>query len=164
MEDNKELNEEKQKYEEIIDALEEKLKTESDRSQAREKKLQRELALEKRRVGEANKHLEDLRKELRSNQAAQAEAMKKKPKPARPQSSHPSSGFRAGHLGRGVSAAGSLGNRESQAETEAIRMKNRELEDELKNIKIKLQESEYELKKKEHSPVKQERAVSKQEK
>lgn len=82
--------------------------------------------MEKRRVGEVNRHLEDLRKELKSSQAAHADAIKKKSKPARPLSSHPGSGgVRAGTLGRGVSAAGSVVNKESVAETEAIKNKNR---------------------------------------
>jgi hypothetical protein len=45
LQQNKQLSDENQKYEEIVEELEEKIKSEVDKYQTREKKLQRDLAL-----------------------------------------------------------------------------------------------------------------------
>ncbi len=50
MEENERLVEEGQKYEQIIEGLEERYKNEVERYQNREKKSQRDLASEKRRT------------------------------------------------------------------------------------------------------------------
>lgn len=45
MEQNKQLAEENEKYEEIVESLEEKIKAETDKFQNKEKKLLRDMAL-----------------------------------------------------------------------------------------------------------------------
>ena len=82
MEENKAIAEENQKYEEIVEELENKIRAEVEKYQNREKKLSRDLGLEKRKNQESQKYIEDLRREL--NQLRNTIAEGEKPKPAKP--------------------------------------------------------------------------------
>jgi hypothetical protein len=92
MEENKIISEENQKYEEIVEELENKIRSEVDKYQNKEKKANRDFVLEKRKNQENQKYIEDLRRELNHLRSAQAEGDKPKPvaKPVvRPTSSIP---------------------------------------------------------------------------
>ena len=93
IEQNKEISDENQKYQDIVESLEDKIKSQNQRYQNREKKLARDLAIEKRKNIEQNKYIEDLRRQLKNTQSNldQANMKKKVAKPAmRPMTSHPS--------------------------------------------------------------------------
>jgi len=62
MKANQQLSQENQKYDQIVSNLEEQLKSEIEKYQAKINSLQRNRALEKRRALEQEKYFDNLRK------------------------------------------------------------------------------------------------------
>lgn len=84
VQENKELSESNQKYVEYIEELEDKLKKEAERFKDKETKMQREIALHKRKLNQTIRISDDLRKELRAlKQTSQNVEAKKKQAPSR---------------------------------------------------------------------------------
>lgn len=90
---NRELNDANMKSMEYIQELEEKLASEAEKFHNKENKMQREIALNKRKMNEAIKESENLRRQLNNYKQQSVIGVKseanKKIKPVRPTSSNP---------------------------------------------------------------------------
>lgn len=132
IEQNRQLSEQNEKFQQIVESLEEKILTESQKYQNKQKKLSRDMAMEKRKGLEQQKHIEDLRRQLKNVQNEQVVNMKKKSKPiVRPNSSHPNS-YQSSQPIKPVKEDVNVPLQVHDVHTEEIKSKNQQLEKELR--------------------------------
>ena len=90
VENNKELADANQNYIEYIQSLQDKFKKEQEKTHEKEKRLQRDLALSKRKLGEEIRIADELRKQLKNLKEPKPDIKKPQPRAnLRPTSSNP---------------------------------------------------------------------------